>query len=52
MSTSNNWVAIVGDKGVGKHSLIEKMLDVEAKVNDKDIMSIDFFISYIWIGDC
>ncbi|CAD8121576.1 unnamed protein product [Paramecium sonneborni] len=45
-------IAVVGDKGVGKHQLIEKMLDVETKVNDRDIMSIDFFISYIWIGDC
>ncbi|CAD8105812.1 unnamed protein product [Paramecium primaurelia] len=45
-------IAIVGDKGVGKHQLIEKMLDVESKVNDRDITSIDFFISYIWIGDC
>lgn len=27
------------------------MLDVESKVNDKDILSIDFFVSYIWVGD-
>ncbi|CAD8121382.1 unnamed protein product [Paramecium sonneborni] len=40
-------VILIGDQSVGKSKLMECLLNIESKVNDKQIQSVDFFISRI-----
>ncbi|CAK66087.1 unnamed protein product (macronuclear) [Paramecium tetraurelia] len=42
-------VILIGDQSVGKSKLMECLLNIESKVNDKQIQSVDFFISRIML---
>ncbi|CAD8105810.1 unnamed protein product [Paramecium primaurelia] len=44
-------VILIGDQSVGKSTLLEQLLNVESKVNDKEIQTVDFFISRVILPD-
>ncbi|CAD8202043.1 unnamed protein product [Paramecium octaurelia] len=44
-------VILIGDQSVGKSKLLEQLLNVESKVNDKEIQTVDFFISRVILPD-